>query len=307
MTCVIAATGADGCVVIADTRVMREYEASYRSKFHILWDKMAIAGAGTGLLLDELDEGLSALKVPTDADFRTIRQMVEDVMKGIKDRYENRLGDDFNMQAIIMGLEGFDKGEPELRILHSGGVSERVEDWTIFGHGDRPTAPMFKLFYDPHLTCEELAVLGWFSMAETIMLGIDQTVGMTQMGPECVVLRKNSEPTFVNPLGQQFNSARAALSNLGFRLKLVTSIWEKVPLAYESNLLAGHMPDFKMEALKEQEIQKALGIDGFDVFICESCSKLSYHPTRWRTQVKNCPYCSSKKVKYERTIILGIR
>lgn len=185
LTCVIAARGADGCVIVTDTRVMRDYEASNQSKFKILWDRVAIAGAGTGLLLDELQEGLSDLKLPSDANFRTIRKRVEDVLKRIRGRCSSRLKDDFNLQAMVMGLRDFDKGEPELYIIHSKGVSEKVETGVVFGHGDRPTAPTFRLLYNQMLTCEELAVLGWFAIANTVVLGIDQTVGMTQMGPEC--------------------------------------------------------------------------------------------------------------------------
>jgi 20S proteasome alpha/beta subunit len=303
LTCVIAARGADGCVIVADTRVMRDYEASNQSKFKILWGRIAIAGAGTGLLLDELQEGLDELQVPPNTNFRVIRKRVEDVMKNIRDRYRSRLNEDFNLQAVLMGLEGFDKGDPELFVIHSQGVSERVETGVVFGHGDRPTAPMFRLLYNQMLTCEELAVLGWFAIANTVVLGIDQTVGMTQMGPECVVLRRDSEPTFLNPLDHPFLSSREALSNLNYRKKLIASVWEKIPMAYEGLLLEGQLPDYKLEELKEREIQQKLGIDGFDVFACESCSKRSWHPTRWRNQVKNCPYCGSEKVKYERTAI----
>jgi 20S proteasome alpha/beta subunit len=166
LTCVIAAKGADGCTIIADTRVTRDYEASTHSKFKILWDRVAIAGAGTGLLLDELEEDLSELKVPPNANFKVIRKEIEDALKKIVGRYEKRLKEDYSLEAAVTGLDDFDKGEPEIRVAFPQGVSERVETGVVFGHGPRSTAPLFRLLYNPMLTAEELAVLGWFAIAQ---------------------------------------------------------------------------------------------------------------------------------------------
>jgi 20S proteasome alpha/beta subunit len=284
--------------------MLREYEASNTSKFHILWDRVAIAGAGTSVLLDKFAEGIRDSQIPSTPDFEKIVQTIEDVVRTIHDRYEERLGLDYQLEALITGLDKFDKGDPYLRVVHSVGVTEHIENFAIIGHGAPYVAPFYRLFYDPMLTVNELAVLGYFAVSTIIWLGLDQSVGMNQLGPECVVLRANEQPLFLNPLDEEFKTARESLEQLKFRSKLVTSIWQKIPQAFEAMLLSGQLPDFKQEELKERAILQKLEIDGFDVWLCDSCSKRVWLPTRWKAEAHHCPYCGSNKVKFERTAIL---
>jgi len=154
------------------------------------------------------------------------------------------------------------------------------------------------------LKVEELAVLGYFVISVVIRLGLDQTVGTGWLGPEVVILKANEEPRFLNPLDDQFKTAHQSLDTFNFRSKLVTSVWDKIPHAYEGLLLSGQLPDFKVEELKERSILQKLSIDGFDVWLCGSCSKRVWLPTRWKQEVRHCPYCGSKEAKFERRAIL---
>jgi len=234
LTCVIGARGADGCAIVADTRAMREYEASNISKFHILWDRVAIAGAGTSVLLDKFAEGIQKSEIPSAPDFGKVVETIEDIVGEVSTRYQTRLGPDSGLEALIMGLENFDKGEPYLRIVYQQGITEDIGQFAIIGHGAPYAHPLYRLLYDPMLTANELAVLGYFVISTIVYLGLDQTVGMTQMGPECVILRANEEPKFLNPLDDEFKTARASLENLKFRANLITSIWQKIPMASSS-------------------------------------------------------------------------
>lgn len=309
LTCVIGAKGADGSAIIADTRVLRnEYEANNESKISLLWQnppyRAVLAGAGPTALLDKLAERMRETPPPVNPTFRQIEETIEDTVRDLQLRYLPRLGEDARFDVIFMGLKNIDKGDPELRLVESNGLSEEIKSYAIVGHASEYASTIFRMQYDGMLTATELAVLGWFTIAGIIFMGLDETVGMSALGPQAVVLRTDEEPQFLNPLDDDFKTARESLGSSMFRTKLVTSIWRKIPQAYEGYLLQGQLPDFKLEELKERAILQKLGIDGFDVFACESCSKRSYHPTRWRKEVRNCPYCGSDKVKYERTAII---
>jgi 20S proteasome alpha/beta subunit len=255
LTCIIGAQGADGATIIADTRVMREYEAVNESKFHVLWDKVAIAGAGITAMMDNFAEELGGSGLPSPPTSRAVVKKVEDIAKDLYDRYSPRL--DLNggplFDALVMGLHDFDRGDPYLRLVHSQGVGEDVKRFAIIGHGAPYVAELFGLLYDPMLTAEELAVLGHFCIASIVFLGLDQTVGMNQLGPECVILRANGRPEFLNTLGPEFTSCHQALNNLSFRLRLVSSIWKDIPQAYEAYILSTDMNDAKVAKLKAED------------------------------------------------------
>ena len=90
LTCVIGATCADGCAIISDTRITRDAEASNESKIHLLWNRVALAGAGTKLLLDGLTEDLTnSISNPQPSD--NIPRKIEDVMLEVQKRYEGRV------------------------------------------------------------------------------------------------------------------------------------------------------------------------------------------------------------------------
>lgn len=234
MTCVIGAKGADGSTIVADTRVMREFEATNESKFHILWNRAAIAGAGTTAILDKFAERLSRSTIPKGPVFQQVVETVEDIAFELRERYEPRITSDYNFEAIVMGLEGFDKGDPYLRLVHDTGLSEDIKDFALIGHGAAYVATIFKLLYDPMLTARELGILGYFAIQSIVQLGLDQTVGVSPLGPEVVILSPNGEPQFLNPLESEFAKARESLRDIRFRYKLVTQIWGNVPQAYET-------------------------------------------------------------------------
>jgi hypothetical protein len=121
-----------------------------------------------------------------------------------------------------------------MELIHAEGISEFVRDFAIIGHGAPYVAALFKLVYDNMLNVNELAVLGYFCIASIVFLGLDQTVGMSALGPEAIVLRANEEPRFLNPLQSDFSKARESLNDLRFRLKLVKSIWPQIPQAFEN-------------------------------------------------------------------------
>ena len=234
LTCVIGAKGADGSTIVADTRIMREYEATNESKFHILWDRVALAGAGTTALLDDFASAIKDSKIPIAPSFGKTVQLIEDTMYALQERYRPRLGSEYDLETIVMGLENFDKGDPYLRLVHGKGISEDIKDFAIIGHGAPYVATIFRLLYDPMLTAIELGVLGYFSIQSIVQLGLDQTVGVGPLGPETVVLATNGEPRFLNPLEKEFSKASESLRTLRFKLRLVDQVWTHVPQAYEA-------------------------------------------------------------------------
>lgn len=234
MTCIIGAKCADGCVIIADTRVLREFRSSNESKISLLWDKVIVAGEGNTAVLDNFTEELSRVALPETPNFGKVAKTVEDVVQGLQARYRPRIAEEFEFRALVMGLQSFDAGDPNVRLVYSEGISEEVKDFVIIGHGAPNAVPLFRLLYDNMLTVNELAVLGFFTIAFVSFLGLDETVGFDKLGPEAVILKANEEPSFLNTLNPEFSTARQSLSSLAFRYKLVKSIWATIPQAFEN-------------------------------------------------------------------------
>lgn len=234
MTCVIGAKCAEGCVIVSDTRVLREFEASNESKINLLWDKVVTVGEGNTAVLDNLAAELSKSELPSTPDFGKVVKIIEDIANNLQARYRPRIESDYEFQALVMGLQNFNNGDPYLRRVHGEGISEEVKNLAIIGHGAPYVAPLFNLLYDNMLSVNELAVLGYFAISSIVFLGLDQTVGFTQLGPEAVVLKSNEEPRFLNPLSKEFSTARSSLNSLQYRFKLIKSIWTEIPQAYEN-------------------------------------------------------------------------
>jgi len=236
LTCVIGAKGADGCAIIADTRVMWEAEAYDQSKLNILWDRIVLAGSGSAPMLEMFADGLAESKIPEAPNLSAASKQIEDVIYAIRERYEPRIGEDCELEALIMGLDGFSEGEPYLRHVYSRGFSERIDNFAIIGHGAPYASMLFRLLYDPLLTAKELAILGWFTISAIVSSGLDQTVGIGPLGPEAVMVRTDEAPQFLTPFDEQLSAAKDSLSKRRYRLKLLENIWGRVPQAYAREL-----------------------------------------------------------------------
>ena len=234
MTCVIGAKCAEGCVIISDTRILREFEATNESKINLLWEKVVSVGAGSTAMLDNFSTELAESEIPNEPNFTMIVKKIEDITHKLLARYRPRIGEDSDFEALVMGLKNFDTGDPYLRHVYSRGFSEEIKDFAIIGHGAPYTASFFKLLYDNMLSVNELAILGYFAISLTVGLGLDQSVGFGKLGPEVVLLKPDEKPQFLNPFNQDFNVVRGSLSNLNFRYKLIKSIWSKIPQAFEN-------------------------------------------------------------------------
>jgi hypothetical protein len=222
-------------VIVSDTRILREFEALNESKIHILWGKVVTAGAGNIAILDNFAAELSESKMPDTPDFGKVVKIIEDMAHGLQARYRPRLGSDYDFQAMVMGLQKFDSGDPYLRLVHGEGVSEDVENYAIIGHGAPYVAALFRLLYDNMLTVNELAVLGYFAISTIVHLGLDQTVGTGPFGPEAIVLRHGTIPAFLNAFEEKdFSATLRSLKGLQFRYALVKRVWSQMPQAYEN-------------------------------------------------------------------------
>lgn len=234
LTCVIGAWCADGCAIVADTRISRGYETTNESKIHVLWDRAVLTGAGTTSLLDKMARALTKSKIPSTPDFDKVVEIIEDIVVGLRTRYEKRLGKGYNLAALMMGLEEFDKGDPYLRLIYQNGITEDVKQFSIIGHGSDYIALLYRILYDDMLNAEELAVLGYFCISALALSDVDQSVGTDRWGPEAVILKTDQEPRILNPDANEFRTARESLKTLQFKYKLVKGIWSTTPQAYET-------------------------------------------------------------------------
>lgn len=225
MTCIIGAKCTDGCIIVSDTREMREYEARDESKIRVPRNKSVIAGAGVASILDRLTESIPI------SDFRSVVKTIEDNICALRFRYESRF-DKFEFAAIFMGLQEFDRGDPYICVINDRGASIDINNFEVIGHGAPYTKVFFKMFYDKMMNVNELAVLGYFCIKWLGLSGLDQSVGTGPTGPDVVVLKANEEPKFLDP--SHFIAADTSLQSLRFRYKLVRSIWNEIPKVFEN-------------------------------------------------------------------------
>jgi 20S proteasome alpha/beta subunit len=230
LTCIIGARGADGCVIISDTREISDYEVKDVSKIRLLWDgKAALVGAGDARLLDKLTESLPTL--PIFPLHETIEDTVNVVRKRYAERIESATGQ-YRLAVIFMGPQGLN-GDPYIHMIYGDGVSNNIRDFEIIGHGSKYIKVLFKLLYNERLHVNELAVLGFFCIESLFSTGLDQTVGTGQLGPQIVVYKKNDRPNSLNPQDCDFTTARNSSRSRDFRYKLVKSVWNQIPQAFE--------------------------------------------------------------------------
>jgi 20S proteasome alpha/beta subunit len=234
VTCIIGAYCAEGVVIVSDTRVLREFEATNETKLHRLWDESVIIGAaGSTTVSDYLVDDLNDNKPPNLSSFNDITKNIEDSICGIKSKYLARLGKDgFDIQLLVGGLDGVDHGEPVLKRLHHNGTSENVTKFAIIGHGAPYATTLFGLMFDQMLTIKETALLGSFVISAIISLGYDQSVGVDNLGPEVVVIKSDKKPEYMDASTKDFERTKSVARSLKFRNKLVTSIWENIPQAF---------------------------------------------------------------------------
>jgi len=240
LTCIIGAKCAEGVAMAADTRILREYEVSNENKVSSLWDRVAVAGSGTTSLFDMLVEELRQKNtLPSAKSSLDAVRIVEDMMAELQTRYRPRIGgNDYQIDALVAGLEGFDKGEPYLRFVDGRGFSEKVNTFAIIGHGKDCATPLFKLLYDPQLNMRELAVLESFIISLIVSLDVDQSVGFSGIGPQIIALRDDSKVEPINPYDPDFRYAMDLTKKDLYRptlaYHLVKPIWGKIPQAYET-------------------------------------------------------------------------
>ena len=238
LTCIIGAICAEGLVIVADTRIMRDLEATNESKFRFLWDDhVIVAGSGTTALLDYFTEGIAERnkgKLQPSSWFEATRE-IEDTLGDVKSRYLSRFGRDYELDIMFAGLEGVEKGDVSLRVGDARAISEKVEKSIVIGSGSPYVRPFFQLMFSQLLTLKETAILGWFSMLSVIRMGIDQSIGVAELGPEIVVLEPNQKPRYLSPYADSdFELATRSAFSLDFGNRLVRKIWKKIPQAYET-------------------------------------------------------------------------
>jgi 20S proteasome alpha/beta subunit len=247
LTCIIGAKCAEGFAIAADTRVLTEYEATNENKIEKLWeDRIAVAGSGTTLLFHNLVDELSVKNnLPSAKSSLEAVKIVEDVMAYLQTRYRSRLDSkDFKLDALMLGLEGFDAGEPYLKVMDERGVSQSIQKYVIIGHGSESATPLFRLLYDPNLTLRELAILECFVISLVVTLDVDQSVGFSGAGPQVVGLRDDSKVEDFSPYDADFVHATNLTKIVSLHPVVghyvARFIWKELPMAY-----GGKLPFFR--------------------------------------------------------------
>ncbi len=236
LTCIIGANCAEATVIVADTRILRGYEATNESKIRLFWDdNVMTAGAGTVAVFDYVAQTIreKSLENPNPQSFGKVVEIVEDSITHVKSRYYPRMGENYDIELLCAGLDIVNSGEGHLKRIDKYGVSENVERFAIIGHGAQYAASLFGLMYDEMLTARETALLGSFVISTVIALDYDQSVGVKEFGPEVIILRDDEKPAFMNITESDFRNTNQTAKSLKFRNMLVKSIWNNnIPQAY---------------------------------------------------------------------------
>ena len=137
MTCIIGACCAEGVAIIADSRITKEYKSTINTKFHEFWDRNVIgACAGVNAVIDRIKDVLNQKTNDIQpSSFKQVYETVEDSITEVKSRYLQRMGpENYDIEMLLGGLEGFNTGEPILKCVDKYGVSENVSKFVIIGH-----------------------------------------------------------------------------------------------------------------------------------------------------------------------------
>jgi len=196
---------------------------------------LVITGSGTAALLDKFKMRIFNLKFSSATDRPKAEIVVENVVAQLYEQYSRRLKDDHKFEAIVMGLEGFDKGEANIMRVHGEGISQCIKTYAIVGHGNPYIAALYSILYNYELSVIELAVLGCFCLRILVSTGLDQRVGLLEFGPECVILKTNGKPYYFSQGGKEFSTARKMLDKPQLRSKLAEIIWNEIPSIFKMN------------------------------------------------------------------------
>src|SRR6266487_823612 len=234
MTCIIGALCAEGVVIVADSRSTNEFQTNLITKFHQFWNgRVIVACAGVNSVIDRFIDVLNEkTKDSEPASFKQVYETVEDSVSEVKTRYFPKLGHDYDIELLVGGLGGFDRGEPILNRVDRFAVTENISKFDIIGHGKPYAMSLFKLMYDNMLTLRETAILGSFVITSIVSMELDQTVGISNFGPEVIVIRDNNVPEYYDTAQEDFRLTNDMAKSLEFRNALVMSIWNKIPQAY---------------------------------------------------------------------------
>jgi hypothetical protein len=102
LTCIIGAYCAEGIVIVSDTRVIREFEATPETKLYKFWDEAAVIGVAgsrsiSDYLIDDLHNSKPSLNI---TGFRDVSEGVEDSICNVRNKYFPRIGHDFDIDVI---------------------------------------------------------------------------------------------------------------------------------------------------------------------------------------------------------------
>ena len=112
------------------------------------------ACAGVNAVIDRIKDVLNQKTNDIQpSSFKQVYETVEDSITEVKSRYLQRMGpENYDIEMLLGGLEGFNTGEPILKCVDKYGVSENVSKFVIIGHGKQYATTLFTLLYDNMLT-----------------------------------------------------------------------------------------------------------------------------------------------------------
>lgn len=95
----------EGVVIVSDTRVLHDYQASHEPKFHLLYNnKVLITGAGSNIVIDYVIEDLNEKEISAiDNSFSNIVKTIEDSVTKIKSKYYRRMGEEYDLELLVTG------------------------------------------------------------------------------------------------------------------------------------------------------------------------------------------------------------
>ncbi len=188
MTCIIAARGRDGTVLVSDRLVSRGDEVYERGKVEVFEDLVAMGFSGVLGIRDKLIPRIRRELAARPVVFLDQAiDIIEDLTAAAHDRYAPRLKDDAPgiLDALLIGRADLDAGEAEVHRLRERGYAERVHRFDCVGSAGQFAKLFLKLVYDPDMTTRQLLAVAGFVVLLIEGLGIDTNVGFYPEGVVC--------------------------------------------------------------------------------------------------------------------------
>jgi len=179
MTYILGARCKDGVVLIGDTKVTLEGGTDFDYSPKIFKDihPVVVGSSGVAGLFDKFRRRVIkylATHREEAGDIETFIEAVENITRELNDKYRTVLRG--NYFDVLIGILTQDIGA-YLQYINPIGFAEVVRKYKVIGHGEPYGSIFLKQLWNPDMTMEQTAELGYFIIRQIEKLELNGSVG----------------------------------------------------------------------------------------------------------------------------------